>query len=509
MHAFFDHAGSLGTVLGLVAALLLVSGGVRALQPARMAAVRRAWSLFGLYVALAALAGIWMDRPVAWVDAGVDLLQAWCLVALASVLVFHLVLPSLRVRVVDLTSDLVTGAAYLLVTVPVLGAAGLDLTGLVAASTVAGVFLTISLQGTLGNVIGGLALQLERSVQEGDWVRLDSGLEGRVMRLRWRHTTLLTRDGDTAVVPNSALLSGTFLLLGQRDGLRGSHRQTLHFAVPFEHPPARVTRLIEDALRDLDLPNVAASPAPQCVCLELVRDPRASAAAYAVRYWLTDLAEDGPTDSAVRARIHATLRRSGIPLARPSAVLFQVEESPEEAQARAERRETRAMETLRAVTLFASLTESELDHLADHLVYCPFEAGEVMTRQGAVAHYLYLMHSGTAEVRTEVDGAPPKLVTRLDAPAFFGEMGLMTGEPRRASVVATSPVTCFRLDKAAFEQVLQARPELADQLSKLLAHRRVELDAVREDLDEAAMRRREVTEQVRILGRIRNFFGIG
>jgi CRP-like cAMP-binding protein len=99
-------------------------------------------------------------------------------------------------------------------------------------------------------------------------------------------------------------------------------------------------------------------------------------------------------------------------------------------------------------------------------------------------------------------------VATLNAPAFFGEQGLMTGEPRAADVIAKTDVECYRLDKESFETIVQKRPTIADDLSKTLAKRRVELEAVKEGLDAESKRAREETERVRILARIQEFFGL-
>ncbi len=508
MHAFLDHAGSAPVVLGMLVALVIVAGLVNRFRPKRRAQIGRSALLYALYLLAALVTAVANGRLGPHLQTAVDLLQAWSLVSLVGLLLFELVLPALRLGVVDLTSDLLTGAAYLFVTVGVLGAAGLDFTSLLAASTIAGVVLTVSLQSTLGNVVGGLALQLEGSIRVGDWIQLEGGRQGRVARIRWRHTTLETRDWDTIVVPNSVLLSSQFTLLGQRDGHVVPHRQWVLVNVDFRFAPSRVVQVVEDALRTAPIPEIAADPPPDCVCQDLARDHRESYAVYAVRYWLTDLARDVPTDSIVRGRVHAALRRAGIPLARPSTTTFHHTEDADGVGQRQERRRRRGLDTLHAVDLFRSLTDDELDHLSKRLVFSPFDTGETITRQGATAHWLYLIHSGTVEVRTTVDGAEPRVVRRLEAPDFFGEMGLMTGEPRLASVVALSPVICYRLDKDAFQQVLTDRPPLAAVLSSILAARRVELIGIREGLDEQARIRRMAVEERQILDRIRRFFGL-
>lgn len=509
MHAFFDHAGSPPVVLGMLVALVLVAALVNRFRPSRRPLIRRSVLFYALYVGSALISAVAMSRLGPHLQTAVDLLQAWSLVSLFSILLFELLLPALGLSVVDLTSDLLTGAAYFFVAFGVLGAAGLDVTSLLAASTVAGVVLTLSLQSTLGNVIGGLALQLEGSIRVGDWIQLEGGRQGRVARIRWRHTTLETRDWDTIVVPNAVLLSSQFTLLGQRAGRTVPHRQWILLHVDFRFAPSHVVQVVEEALRAAPIPDIASDPPPDCVCADLARDGHASYAVYAVRYWLTDLARDVPTDSLVRGRVHAALRRAGIPLARPSSTYFQHTEDPESLARREGSRQQRGLETLQAVGFFASLTDEERTHLASRLVYSPFDTGETITRQGATAHWLYLIHSGSVEVRTTVDGVDTRVVRRLEAPDFFGEMGLMTGEPRLASVVALTPVVCYRLDKDAFQRVLTERPPLAAVLSRVLATRRVELIGVREGLDEEARLRRMATEQRQILERVRHFFGLG
>ena len=183
-----------------------------------------------------------------------------------------------------------------------------------------------------------------------------------------------------------------------------------------------------------------------------------------------------------------------------------------------EKLERRAHERLAALSqlpLFRSLTAEEKKTLAEGMSHTIYVAGETITRQGAVAHWLYVLTSGTAEIRMSFDPdgdgplpAQQKIVATLKAPDVFGEMGLMTGEARSADVVATSDVDCFRLDKATFEQVLLNRPEIANELSEKLATRRVELIAAREGLDASAKNARHSVERDRILGNIKSFFNL-
>ena len=113
---------------------------------------------------------------------------------------------------------------------------------------------------------------------------------------------------------------------------------------------------------------------------------------------------------------------------------------------------------------------------------------------------------GDAEVRVAVDGNLNERVATLHQGDFFGEMGMMTGAPRRATVIALSDVECYRVDKEAFDDILQQRPEIVESISEILARRGVELDAAREGLTEEAKRARIQKNKGDLLRRIRNFF---
>ncbi len=437
-----------------------------------------------------------------------DLLEAFTIVNIGALAIFDLGLPAVGVDLVSITSDLLVGLAYVATTMGVLHGAGMNLSSVIATSAIVSGVLALSLQTTLGNVIGGVALQLDGSVHVGDWIQLENGKQGKVREIRWRHTVVETRDWDVIVVPNASLLSSNITILGKRDGKKVPHRMWVYFNVDFRYPPARVIDVVSEAVRGSPIERVADDPPPSVVCMDFARDNRDSFAYYAVRYWLTDLAVDDPTSSAVRHRIHTALKRADIPLAMPlRGVRVTLEEAALE-KAKLEDHDRRHA-TVVSVELFEALTDEERGFVSHHLLYAPFSRGETMTRQGAVAHWLYLLAAGSAEIRVSGDDGSTKTVATITGPTFFGEMGLMTGEPRFASVVATTDTECYRLDKAVFEGILQKRPEVAKQISSLLARRRVELVVVREGLDADGRKAREATEQARILKRIEDFFGLG
>ncbi len=498
----------------LGAALVLVAALINRFAPAKRGRIRRALVLYVLFVALAGTEQILIRVPLPSIASWTEhvhlvggLLAAFTSVELAGLLVFDLILPALAVSLVTITSDVIVGFAYIFAAFGVLKAAGVSASSVVTTSAVVSGVLALSLQATLGNILGGVALQLDGSIHVGDWVQLTDGQQGKVMAIRWRHTVVETRNWDTVIVPNANLLAQNITILGKRAGKPVQHRMWVYFNVDFRYPPSHIIEVVAGALQGSPIEGVSTEPKPNVICYDFAKDGRDSFAYYAARYWLTDLPNDDPTSSRVRTRIFTALQRAGIPLARPAQTLFV---TPEEQEGeRGKRHRERRLHAIEGVELLRSLTSEERQLLVEHLHYAPFATGETVTKQGAVAHYLYILCAGKVEIRRRVEGTSlTKAVATIDAPGFFGEMGMLTGEPRRADVIALTDVECYRLDKTGLEQVIRERPEIAAEISRTLAKRDVELATVLEGLDEEARRDRLVHAETNMLDKIQEFFGL-
>ncbi len=141
---------------------------------------------------------------------------------------------------------------------------------------------------------------------------------------------------------------------------------------------------------------------------------------------------------------------------------------------------------LEHVSILEPLTPEERDRVAEGMALMPFGVGEAIVRQGTAGHHLYVLAKGRAEVRLSVSGSAERSVATLQAPDFFGEMGLLTGEARKATVVALGDCEAWRIEKAAFKPILEKRPAVAEAIAALVSEREAELGAVRERLSEEA-----------------------
>lgn len=498
-------------VAALSASVVIAAFLINRYAPRKRKHVRRAviLALFYLaaFVALLALRALHQDDAARVAHEITELIGVISVVSLCALTIFDLALPAIGVDAPPIITDIVVGLGYLTAGVMTMRHAGFDFSGILATSALLTTITAFSLQGTLSNVVGGVALQVDDSIKVGDWIQLEGGKQGRVREIRWRYTVIETRDWDTMIVPNATLLAGTILILGKREGEPLQHRMWVYFNVDFRFSPVDVICAVNEAIQAAPIEGVAATPAPHALVMDFAKEHRDSFAHYAVRYWLTDLARDDPTSSRVRERIFTALKRANIPLAVPAAHLWVEADNAEHRDRKKANEIARRIKALGAVELFENLHPEEVSSIAEGLRYALFAPGEAMTRQGAVAHWLYVVVDGKAEVRVSVEGEE-KTIATITAPGFFGEMGLMTGEPRTATVVAVTEVECYRLDKAAFHRIITERPELAREISELLARRRVELHAVRNGLDAVAKAKHLAAENVRILATVQRFFGL-
>jgi small-conductance mechanosensitive channel/CRP-like cAMP-binding protein len=485
-----------------IAVAVLVALPMLALMPRERTVVRRLLVITGLLLVVALLglgaAGGTYPRVAALASACAAIGVGAVLIRLATLALFRGLLPVLAVRPARIVDDLVTTVLAFAWLLFWLHGAGLDPASLLTTSAVITAVLAFSMQDTLGNILGGIVLQLDDSVRVGDWVRIDD-ISGQVMDVRWRHTAVETRDRETVVIPNGWLVKNRFTVIGSRNDARTRWRRWVWFNLDPAAVPGRVCQVLEEAVGNADIPNVVDEPAPSALLME-VRD---GLARYALRYWMSDPRPDDPTDSAVRVRALAALARHGIRLVSTQEERLIIKENQARHAALQATELARRRLALGEVELFAALDDDERDLLARALVKAPFVQGDTITRQGAVAHWLYLIVAGEADVWSEHDGGRSHVAT-LKPGSVFGEMGLMTGEPRRATITARTDVECYRLDKAAFEAILRARPDLAGDLSQVIARRQGELDSVRETAGSG----RPAAPQDAIRARIRSFFGL-
>jgi len=433
------------------------------------------------------------------IGSGIAAIRLWGL------LVFRIVVPWFKFTPPRITEDIFVIIAYVAWGLIRMRYAGLELGGILATSAMITAVLAFSMQDTLGNILGGLALQLDNSVDVGDWIEVDD-VAGKVVDIRWRSTLVETRNWETVVIPNSLLMKNKFMVLGRRTEQPVQWRRWVWFNVGLNYPPSHVISVVEEAIRRTNIVNVATQPAPNCVLMDM---ESTGYARYAVRYWLTDLAVDDPTDATMRWHIMTALQRAGMRLAVEERSVMNTKENEKHDEVVHQREVVLRIKTLRHVELFSQMNDEELNALAERLRFSLFSQGNIIAQQGdSRSHWLYIIINGEAEVYLELPNGGRRIVSTLMKGNFFGEMGLMTGAPRLASVIAKTDVECYRLDKEVFEEIMQARPSIADEISQILVRRRIELDHALSDINEQPAKSDLSQQGNEMLSTIKRFFSL-
>jgi CRP-like cAMP-binding protein len=374
---------------------------------------------------------------------------------------------------------------------------GVNLAGIVTTSAVITGAIAFSAQEVLAALWAGMALQAERTIRLGDWIRVGQST-GQVVGIRWRATSILTRANEVIIVPNVQLIRNPVHVLG-RGTTADLPLRILSFPVDYAHPPSLVVRMINDALRRAELANVASDPAPGCVCVGFGE----RGADYEVLYHILDLRRFKETDSEVYSHVFVALKRCGMRIPPPRLDMTMQRGTPEAALER-----TARMAAVAEFDLAASLTEDERRALADELVTCPFADGDILFRQNEPADSLYILAHGRLDVVDDSHGSRQKLAT-IEAPSYVGEMGLLTGQARLATVIADGDVVCYRLHKTGFDAILRNRPQIVEELSAVLARRQAENEAMMAALDASEAARRAPNRTADLVRRIRQFFVLG
>ena len=491
----------------LLVILMITAGSLRLFRPNDLSIAKSS-----LFLLIAALLSLLFSGLAMWLEyyllseclhEAAVFTEGVVIIRLCGSALFRWLLPLCRIGPPRIIEDIVVCIGYCVWLVVRLHYAGVNMSGIVTTSAVITGVLAFSMQETLVNILGGLSIQLDNSIRIGDWISTDE-VEGKVVEIRWRYTAVETRNWETLIIPNSLLMKSKLSVLGRRANQPLQWRRWIWFQVGYEAFPGLVINTVQKAIRENNIANVAMHPAPNC----LLMDFEGGSARYALRYWLTDPAMDSSTDSDVRTHIFVALQRADIHFAFPEYLVHMEKGVEKHELAKKAQHLQNSLTTLQNLELFRSLHEDELITIAKRLKYTPFIKGSRITRQGNVANWLYILVSGEADVFLESKDGSLCHLTKAFPGQFFGEMGLMTGEPRSATIIATTDVICYRLDKASFQEVLQKRPELADEFGRILALRRCELDNAQSDLD-AATRNQQLEQQQRSLtARIRGFFSL-
>jgi small-conductance mechanosensitive channel/CRP-like cAMP-binding protein len=376
--------------------------------------------------------------------------------------------------------DVLDFVLYVVCAVPILKTQlKIDVGTLLGTSAVLSLVLGLGLQETLTNLFAGLSLQFERPFVVGDFIRVGEH-EGRVVQVAWRSTRLETVRREVVSVPNSLVAKAHVVSYSANRAVAID----LEVSASYAAPPNLVKGEVLETLREA--PSVLADPAPW-VRVASFGD---SGVVYAIRVFMADYASVPQVRDEVLARLWYRFNRAGIEIPFPQTVVHLRQGE--------DRRAPLAQELLARLELFAPFAGEELAAIAGAAHERRFGAGEEIVTEGREGSTFFVVVSGRVGIR---GGQPPREVAVLGRGQSFGEMSLLTGEPRAATVTALEDATLLELGREVFATHFAAHPERAQQIAEVVSRRKAELSAAL-----PADTNAPVTESARVLARLREIF---
>jgi len=374
----------------------------------------------------------------------------------------------------------------------------INVTSLIATTTVLTATIGLAFQSTLANMLAGLTIHLEKPLRQGDWIQV-GGHEGQVMDITLRSTRMMTVDNNEVFVPNSKVLSEAVVNYSLPNA---TVMRKLQVGVSYAIPPNKVKNTILEVLSAVS--GVAKLPGSRVRVISYGD----FAVLYEIRYPLINFPAYGDTEAEIMNLLWYHFQRKGIDIPMPVRDINLRQVTPESQLIEQKRRAHEIMALMESVEIFFPLTKVELTNLVNQVSVMTYAKGEVPVRQGEAGDSFYIIKSGRVDVVVEKSMLENAVVATLGPGNFFGEMSLLTGAVRTASIRVKEDAEFIVIDKESFKTTLVNNPSIAESLSQILSARQAGLDAEHERLDTSALERRKKDESGRMLSMIRDFFGL-
>ena len=364
-----------------------------------------------------------------------------------------------------------------------------NLGAIFTGSAILGVVVGLALQETLGNLFAGIALQADQPFQVGDVISIPNRGTGVVETVSWRGVKIRTFQNKLLIISN-AVLAKESIEVAPKDNLNA---RLVSFNTVYTASPSQTAHLVREAIRQAE--NVSPKMRP----IVRIRDLGESGIDWEVKYWLENYAKYNETDALIRRNIWYAFQREKVHFAFPTRSLY-IEKHPDDVTL--EEKTDKFAERMNQVPIFAPLSDDETDLLAKSAKTRIFAAGEPIVRAGLEGNSMFIIVRGKVNV-TISDNGLEKAIGTLGENDFFGEMSLLTGEKRTATVIATEETEVLRIEKAALKQIFKNNPELVNTIGEIAAERRQEL------LRSAQSEPTKVDDRTMgMLTSIRRFFGL-
>ena len=328
----------------------------------------------------------------------------------------------------------------------------LELTGLLATSGI----------DLLGNVIAGFSIHMTRAYRVGDWLLLgEKGDRAEVTEINWRSTRLVNNDLVSFEIPNSEVVRNRIVNLNYPTP---EHGIRLRIGLDYDVPPALAKQALLAAAANVQ--GIIESPAPTVFLCEFGDH----SILYELRVWMRQASLYNNACDGIRTALWYELKRRDIRIPFPirSLEVRKPNEPGYFADAKASAAEIVAGKALDCLT-----TEEARTLVANGMIVL-FGPGEALVSCGETGDSMFVILDGRVEVAGQSDAGSQVVLAKLGPGEYFGEISLLTGEPRNATVCAETDTLVLEIRKKDISPLIEANPALAGRLGELLERRQSE-----------------------------------
>jgi small-conductance mechanosensitive channel len=354
----------------------------------------------------------------------------------------------------------------------------IDPSSILTSSAILTAVIGFAMQDTIGSLISGLLIQIEKPFAIGDWIAVAAN-EGKVVEISWRYTKIKTISKDYVLIPNNSISRDTLVNFNRPIPYV---RRQIEIGVDFSIPPVRVKTALMEVLEKSS--TILKAPSPIVRLMEY--GPYRMQ--YRIIFYVRQFESARRAIDEINTAIWYQFRKEDIPIPYPQSVLASREYHQP-------RDETPAIvELLKNITLFKGMAEENLDLLVRSSCTKTFLQNQLVVSKGATDTTLFILLEGSVVV--ESDG---KILAEFEQGNFFGEMALLTGQPRSADIRAKTVVRCLVVDREGFSMILSKSPRIYENIQDIFNERML-------DRDRKGMLNTTKVTEISLLERFRQIF---
>jgi small-conductance mechanosensitive channel/CRP-like cAMP-binding protein len=376
--------------------------------------------------------------------------------------------------------------------------------GIWATSGAFGLVIGFALRSLILDMFTGLAINVDNSYKIGDWVHVHSRNReeyiGCILEINWRTTRLKTTDNNVIIIPNSLIGQSIVTNFSSPTAIS---RFELYFCFDADLPSERVVRVLLAGVKGAISPTGIEERPEPTVRINRVMD---AGIEYRIRYWIYPAKLSPPkARHAVIGSVLRNLRTAGISLAYPKQdmLLNRRRVKPLNSDLLEDR-----IALLSSIDLFQQLAPEALRSLALNIQKVTFKSLEKVVVEGDKGNSMFIVMEGLLDVYVHREEYSEDVkVGHITSGQVFGEMALLTGKPRSATVIASTDVVGYEITYQCMRELFQKYPEVMEAISKVFAEWKLQEQQFLDDIRKPEVIKTHETIADEVIQSIRQFFG--